>query len=193
MAKIELNNEQLHLIQRALDFYSRIGIGQFDRIKDHPTFERHLEEVCRPKREPQVGDRTPQGEILEIKDGKALINGSVDKKTGHWCEKKEWKKLKNVVLSTDYSRYHDIRKEVDASLTQPRNMLINDYQMSQYASWGIYHPSVDNSCREAFDLVQIIRHEFWKANPERSIMTVDSSVHLSAIKNEVKVEIDPVK
>ena len=101
---LELTDSQLWLVERALDLYSRIGIGQFDRIKDHPTFERYLEEHCRPKREPVVGDRTPQGEILEIKDGKALINGSVDKKTRQWCDTQEWKKLKDVKLSTDYSR-----------------------------------------------------------------------------------------
>jgi len=42
MARIELNSNQLRLIQRALDFYPRVGIGQFEVIKEHPTFERHL-------------------------------------------------------------------------------------------------------------------------------------------------------
>ena len=75
---IECNKKQLQLIQRALDFYSRVGIGQFTEIKNHPTFENHLYKVCAPDKTPEVGDRTPQGVILEIKDGKALINGSVD-------------------------------------------------------------------------------------------------------------------
>jgi hypothetical protein len=39
---LELTDEQLTLVQNTLDFYSRIGIGQFDKIKDHPTFEEHL-------------------------------------------------------------------------------------------------------------------------------------------------------
>lgn len=179
-----LTDDQLTLVQAALDFYSRIGIGQFDRIKDHPTFERHLEEHCRPKRDPQVGDRTPQGEILEIRDGRALIDGSVDKKTGHWCKKREWKKLKDVKLSTDYSRYHEIRSNVDSCLIQPRNMLITDPLLDQHASWGIYHPSVDDTCRMAFDIVQVIRHERWKQDPNRSMMTVDSSIHFSHRKDK---------
>jgi len=61
MNTLHLTDEQLIIVQQALDFYSRIGIGQFDKIKDHPTFQRFLEEVCRPKKEPEVGDRTPQG------------------------------------------------------------------------------------------------------------------------------------
>ena len=97
MNRLELTDEQLWLVERALDFYSRVGIGQFDVIKEHPTFESYLYEVCTPNKEPEVGDRTPQGEILEIKDGKALINGSVSKETGHWCDKPEWKKLENVL------------------------------------------------------------------------------------------------
>ena len=176
---LEVTDEQLRLIQRALDFYSRIGIGQFERIKEHPTFERHLENACRPDREPKVGDRTPQGEILEIKNGKALINGSVDKKTGHWCDKKEWKKLGDVKLSTDYSRYHEIRDVVDSALVQPRNMLIQDFTLGRNANWGIYNENVDDSCRVAFDIVQVIRHEYWKKDPNRSSITVDSHVHFS--------------
>lgn len=194
MNTLEVTDEQLRLIQQALDFYSRIGIGQFERIKDHPTFERHLETVCRPNREPRVGDRTPQGEILEIKDGKALINGSVDKKTGYWCDKKEWKKLETVKLSTDYSKYHQIREAVDKALVEPRNLLIQDLSMSRNASWGIYNPKVDDSCRVAFDIVQVIRHEYWKRDPKRSSITVDSHIHFShqadESSNKIKCKLD---
>ncbi len=189
MNTLHLTDEQLWLVQRALDFYSRIGIGQFGEIKDHPTFERHLEDYCRPKRDPQVGDRTPQGEILEIKNGKALIAGSVDKKTGHWCKKQEWKKLKDVKLSTDYTRYHQIRDNVDQCLIQPRNMLITDTTMNQHGSWGIHHPSVDDTCRQAFDIVQVIRHERWKRNENRSSSTVDSHIHFTHRKDNSSNEI----
>lgn len=179
MNTLHLTDEQLVLVERALDFYSRIGIGQFERIKDHPTFEKHVYEHCTPKREPVVGDRTPQGEILEIKDGKALINGSVNKKTGHWQDKPEWKKLKDVKLSTNYTQYHAIMDSVDVALVQPRNMLLCDPTLPRHASWGIYNQSVDDTCRQAFDIVQVIRHERWKRNPNRSSMTVDSSIHFS--------------
>lgn len=183
MNRLELTDEQLWLVQQALDFYSRVGIGQFTVIKDHPTFEVYLEEVCRPNKEPEVGDRTPQGEILEIKDGKALINGSVSKETGHWCDEKEWKPIKDVKLSTDYSRYHRIRDNVDQMLIQPRNVLIDDATMNSNGSWGIHHPSVDDSCRMAFDIVQVIRHERWKNNPDRNTMTVDSHTHFTHRKD----------
>ena len=162
MNKLELTDEQLLLVERALDFYSRVGIGQFEVIKEHPTFESYLYEVCIPKKEPEVGDRTPQGKILEVKDGKALINGSVDKKTRQWSSKSEWKKLKDVKLSTDFNRYHEIRKTVDVCLNQPRN----------------------DTCRMSFDMVQVIRHERWKRNPNRSEMTVDSSIHFSHRKDD---------
>lgn len=194
MNTLHLTDEQLNLVQTALDFYSRIGIGQFEQIKDHPSFQSHLYNACQPKRDPVVGDRTPQGEILQIKDGKALINGSVDKKTGHWCSKPEWKKLKDVKLSTDYSRYHEIRKSVDECLIQPRNLLIQDPTMPQHGSWGIYNESVDDTCRIAFDIVQVIRHERWKRNPKRSDMTVDSHIHFSHTKdsssNKIKCEME---
>jgi hypothetical protein len=189
MNRLELTDEQLLLVERALDFYSRVGIGQFEVIKEHPTFESYLYEVCTPKKEPEVGDRTPQGEILEVKDGKALINGSVNKKTRQWCKEKEWKKLKDVKLSTDYSRYHTIRDSVDEMFLQPRNMLINDPLMTRNGSWGIYNENVDDTCRMSFDMVQVIRHERWKRNPNRSDMTVDSHIHFSHRKDDSSTKI----
>jgi hypothetical protein len=189
MNKLYLTNEQLNLIQTALDFYSRIGIGQFEQIKKHPTFENYMYKICTPNKTPEVGDRTPQGEILEIKNNKALINGSVDKKTGHWSQKQEWKKLKDVKLSTDYSKFHKLRDTIDAALTYPRNLLINDVDMPQHGSWGIYNKNVDDSCRMAFDIVQVIRHERWKQNPNRSEITVDSHIHFSHTKDNSSTKI----
>ena len=177
MATLEVNKDQLRLIQRALDFYSRVGIGQFSVIKEHPTFEKHLAEVCRPNREPIVGDRTPQGEILELSKSKALIAGSVKNKM--WNAAHEWKKLNDVKLSTDYSKYHKIRDNVDNQLTEVRNNLINDHSVGRNGSWGIHNKNVDETCREAFDIIQVIRHEFWKADEKRSNMTVDSDIMLT--------------
>ena len=176
MATLEVTNEQLQLIQRALDFYSRVGIGQFTEIKDHPSFEKALGKACQPKKDPEVGDRTNQGTILEIKDGKALIDGSV--RNGMWNKAKQWKKLENVKLSTDYGKYHEIRDIVDSRLTECRNLLIQDNSVGKNGSWGIFNEEADDSVRVAYDLVQVIRHEFWKANPKRSSVTVDSSVML---------------
>lgn len=190
MAKIELTNKQLRLIQTALDFYSRVGIGQFKEILDHPTFQKSVEDQCIPNKTPEVGDRTPQGEILEIKNGKALINGSV--KNGMWCNKPAWKKLKDVKLSVDYGRYHEIRDNVEKMLVQPRNILYGQFNMGYNGNWGIHHKKVDESCREAYDIIQVIRHEFWKADPKRSNITVDSSICLTTAQPSVKVELDTV-
>lgn len=143
MATLTVTEEQLRLIQQALDFYARVGIGQFDRIKDHPTFERHLYNE------------------FSFDDG-----------------------------STDYERYHAVRDAVDMMLVQPRNMLYNNDKFDKNGGWGIHHSNVDDTCRNAFDLVQVIRHEFWKRDPNRSSITVDSSVHLTDKKNSnIKVEL----
>jgi len=143
MASIRLTEEQLRIIQEALDFYSRVGIGQFNVIKEHPTFENQL--------------------------------------------KKEFTDEEGKV---DYNRYHEVRDNVDLMLVQPRNMLLNDLTLPKNASWGIYNPDVDESCRVAYDLVQVIRHEFWKANPDRSDSVVMASVHLTTKdSNQIKVKL----
>ncbi len=132
MATLTVTEEQLRLIQNALDFYTRIGIGQFERIKEHPTFEVHLRN-----------------------------------------------EFKNKEGETDYDKLHLVGDEVDEIFTQAKRLLYNQPSLVKNGGWGIHNPNVDDSCRNAFDLVQVIRHEFWKNNPNRSNITVDSSVHLT--------------
>ncbi len=183
MNKLLLTDEQLWLVQRALDFYSRIGIGQFEQIKDHPTFEKFLHEEFRLKKGPvEVGDKTERGEVVEIGPKRKWI-----KTKGSWGkgeEVRKWTDVEKVRHSTDYNRYHRAREAVDLMLVQPRNTLIQDPLMPQHGSWGIHHPSVDDSCRMAFDIIQVIRHERWKLNPERSSATVDSHIHFTHRKDD---------
>lgn len=157
IAKLTVTHGQLHLIQRALDFYSRIGIGQFEEIKNHPTFIAHLH------KEFTLGG----GEVV-----------------------KKWTGIDEIQHSTDYTKYRKVRDEVDDILVQARNMLYNNNSLGKNGSWGINNPNVDESCIEAFDLIKVIRHEFWKKNPKRSSITVDSSVHLRGKdSNQIKVEL----
>ena len=169
---IECTEQELYLINKALDFYSRVGGGQFSEIIDHPTFEKNLYDICRPDKTPEVGDTTNQGEILEIKDGKALINGSV--KDGMWCKDPEWKDLKYVKLSTEYSLYHRLRDDAKSYLYLGRNILYGTSELGSNGHWGIYHPKVDDSCRVAYHLHQVIRHELWKQYDNPTRYTVDS-------------------
>jgi hypothetical protein len=187
MATLEVNKDQLRLIQHALDLYSRIGIGQFSVIKDHPTFEKHLHnEFAVGKGLFKVGDKTTRGDVVEIGP-----KGKWIKTTGSWGngeEIKKWTDVDKINYSTDYSRYHAVRDSVDSILVQPRNMLMNEPGHPQHGSWGIHNPKVDKTCREAFDIIQVIRHEFWKANENRSSITVDSSISLTTEdSNNIKV------
>lgn len=183
MATLHVTEDQLHLIQRALDFYSRIGIGQFDKIKDHPTFERHLHREFAVGSGPfKVGDRTMRGEVVEV-----CPKGRWIKTKGRWNGEEEvrmWEDVENIEYSTDYTRYHSVRDAVDMALVHPRNMLYNRFDLGVNGSWGIHHPNVDDSCRQAFDLVQVIRHEFWKRNPDHSNITVDSHIHFTSTRGE---------
>jgi hypothetical protein len=181
MNTLHLTDAQLSLVQTALDFYSRIGIGQFDKIKDHPTFVEHLYHEFALKKGPiEVGDRTTRGEVVEIGPKRKWV-----KTKGSWGngeEIRKWIDVENIQHSTDYERYHNVRTAVDNILVQPRNMLIND-EMSINSSWGIHHPSAHDTCRMAFDIVQVIRHERWKKDPDRSEMTVDSHIHFTHRKD----------
>ena len=188
MAKLEVTNKQLKLIQTALDFYSRVGIGQFEHIKDHPTFQENLYKKCIPKKELEVGDRTQQGDVLEIKGKKVLIDGSI--KYGVWDKKPGWINIKDINLSTNYEMYHKIRSETDELLLLAKEKLVQEPVYSN-GGWGIFNPNVDVSCVEAWDILQVIRHEFWKNNSNSSQHTVDSHLHLTTQdSNKIKCKLD---
>jgi hypothetical protein len=74
-------------------------------------------------------------------------------------------------------------------LADCRNVLIQDFSIGSNGSWGIFNENVDDSCRIAYDIVQVIRHEFWKKDPNRSSVTVDSSIHFSYRKDETSGKI----
>lgn len=126
---VEITEHQLSTILKALDFYSRVGIGQFSEIPEHPTFQRIRSE-----------------------------------------------KFKDEKGKTDYGLYHKETQVIESLLHIPRNMLIDRDDLSFNGSFGIGADKVDDSCRQAFDILQDIRHYFWLQNPKRSSITVDSSV-----------------
>lgn len=141
MATLTVTEDQLRLIQEALDMYSRIGIGQLTVIKDHPTFE------------------------------------SLTKKRFTRDDK------------VNYESYHHQRTVADEYFTLGRNRLWEYGDMGTHGSLGIYNNEVDESSRVAYDILQVIRHEFWKANPNRSDWVVMASTHLST-KDSDKIKVD---
>lgn len=169
---IEIGEDELQLINKALDFYSRVGTGQFSVIIDHPTFQKSVYEIHIPKKQPEVGDRTQQGEILEIKEDKALINGSI--KNDVWCKDPKWRDISTIKLSTDYAKYHKTRDTAEDYLYIARDYLYGDNSLGKHGSWGIFNPKVDDSCKVAFHIHQQIRHEFWKLQENKTRYTVDA-------------------
>lgn len=189
MATLTVTEKQLRLIQSALDFYSRVGIGQMWAIKDHPTYQQVLSDKLRPQKDLEVGDRTERGEVVEI--GKDYI-----KTRGSWgkgVEVRTWTDVEDVKHSVDWEKYHQIREEGEALLNEGRNHLLQD-KLPYHGSYGIHNPQVDESCRVAYDLIQVIRHEFWKRDPERSTITVDSSVMLwTKDADKIKCNLDEAR
>lgn len=188
MASINLTNKQLRLIQSALDLYSRIGILQLEMILEHPTIEKIIYEKCTEKKTTlEVGDSTMRGEIVEI--GEDYI-----KTKGTWGNKEEirtWTDIDSIKLSPDWNKRNEIKKNVEHQLTYIKSF-ISDAGLGAYGSLGIHNKNAE-ICREAFDIIQVIRHEFWKENPTRSDITVDSSISLATTNPIVKVELDTIK
>ena len=109
MATIKLTDKQLHLVQSALDLYSRIGTLHLDVILDHPSVNNMLDEQFTPKKEFEVGDLTVRGVITEI-------NKKSIKTRGWWGnggeEIKTWTDIDKIKLSPDWDKIHDTRDKI---------------------------------------------------------------------------------
>lgn len=185
MATLKVTNKQLRLIQQALNFYVRVGIGQMNSILDHPTYSQSLQDKLRPQKEIEVGDETERGEVVEIGDGWIKTKGT----WGGEEEIRTWK-TEEVKLSVDWTKYHSIQANGLKILNEGRNELLQE-TLSNTGSYGINNPSVDESCRVAYDIFQVIRHEFWKKEDEKDLFVRASSVLPSTDEvNKIECEVD---
>lgn len=187
MATITCSNEQLRLIQDALELYSRIGILQIDRIMDHPFVEQMVMNQFRPvKAKLEVGDKTERGVVVEV--GKNFI-----KTKGSWGNGEEimkWKDVENVKLAVNWTEYHKRVEEIENTCSQLKNLISGDPRIySKNASYGIGRNKEGQYNIDAYDMIQVIRHEFWKADPNRSTMVVSSDVTQFGNKELIKVEL----
>lgn len=192
MAQIQLSNEQLHLIQIALDLYSRFGALQFSHILNHPSIEKEIIKQCTDPAPLEVGDISIRGEVVEIGRDYITTKGS----WGNGEETRTWNDPDNVLRSPDWKEVHRIRDDIRLLGAQMAYRISGDpIYLNTNVNRGIFNDVIDESCREAFDLLQVIRHEFWKENPNRSQMTVDSSIHFTSNRDmvNVKVELDKKK
>lgn len=185
MATLKVTNKQLRLIQQALDFYLRVGIGQMNSILDHPTYSHILQDKLRPQKEIEVGDRTEYGEVVEIVDDWIKTKGT-------WGGEEEIRTYtkEEVKLSVDWTKYHSIQANALKILNKGRNELLQE-NFPDTVSYGINNSSVDESCRVAYDIFQVIRHELWKKEDEKDLFVRASSVLLSTDEaNKIKCEVD---
>jgi hypothetical protein len=187
MATITLNDKQLHLIQTALDLYSRIGILQFEEILQHPTIDSMIEDRFTDKKKLEIGDHTMRGEIVEIGDG-------FIKTKGLWNtleEIKTWKDVDKVKLSPDWDRLYETQDIIRTRLNEIKHLISGEHY-GNGGSLGIHNTNADETCREAYDMIQVIRHEFWKADIDRTNMTVDSDVIIWTKQPAIEVKLDPI-
>ncbi len=188
MATIKLTNKQLRLIQKSLDFYSRIGCLQFEEILSHPTIDNAIDSQFTPDKELEIGDDTMRGKIVEIGDGFIKTKGT----WGNGEEIRTWTDVDKIKLSPDWTGLQHKTDEIRLSLTMLKNLISGEH-FSNGGHLGIHSKKTDESCREAYDIVQVIRNEFWKEQPNKSSITVDSSINLSTSEPVVQVQLDTIK
>lgn len=185
MATIECTNEQLRAIQFALELYSRIGMLQLEFILEHPTIENLLINKNSPQKDIEVGDRCLQGEVVRLSPKYVWTKGQ-------WGGEEEVRKFKRaeVKLSPDWSKVHARRDEI-RELCGKIKLLASEGELYINGHYGIHNKDLDSNCRVCYDIVQVIRNEFWKAdkNPNK-YYNVSSSVHLSSEAKPVKVVVN---
>ena len=187
MATIKLTNKQLRLIQTALDLYSRVGILQFEEILSHPTIEKLIYKKSTINKKIEVGSDTMRGKVVEIGDGYIKTKGS----WGNGEEIKTWTDVDEIKLSPDWNVYHKTNDNIKNVLTNIKTEITGEI-FGRSGSLGIHNDDTDASCREAFDIIQVIRHEFWKENPDSRISTVDANISLITPEPSVTVQLDTI-
>ncbi len=205
MAKIFCTNEQLRLIQDALELYSRVGIMQIDHILYHPSVEKLLHNQFTPRKDKlEIGDETERGTIVEITENSIKTKSfwcdwrdraneeTIKNNPGGWVEEvREWFDIKDIKLSCNYEAYHATKNTIKNYCSTIKNLITDDSHISSpNASYGIGRIDEGQQNIDAYDMIQTIRHEFWKVNPNRSNMTVDSSICKFGISPLIKVELD---
>lgn len=187
MAKIELTNDQLRLIQDALELYSRAGILQWRYVYDHPSIQKYMKDSFTPDKELKVGSDTMRGVVVEIGDDYV-------KTKGRWGKDEEirtWYDIDNIELCPNWNKYHEAKDKIEKLFGEVNRIILQDPTFPDTASPGIHNPK-SRKALEAFDLIQVIRHEFWKSNPNRSWGVADS-VSLNGTGPAIKVELDTIQ
>ena len=186
MVKLEITEDQVRLIQKALDMYSRIGIGQFHELLDHPTYEKDIFNRFAPQKEFEVGDKCMQGTITKIDGDNIYLEGNFG-----GDKEEQVLNVDKVQFSPDWEKYHEYKDYLKSSLNILSEVMHSKMPKGENASFGIHNKHVDDSCRLAFDIVQVIRNTFYKHRGDTS-STVDSSVHFTSDSGEsgkIKCEI----
>lgn len=187
MAKIELTDKQLRLVQDALELYSRAGILQWRYVYDHPSVQRYLKDSFTPNKELKVGTETMRGEVVEIGDGYVKTKGT----WGNGEEIRTWYDTENIENSPHWNKLHNAKNKIEELFGEVNRIILQDPTFPDGASPGI-HNAKSRESLEAFDIIQVIRHEFWKADTDRTSATVDSSININ-IGPVVNVELDTLK
>jgi hypothetical protein len=129
---------------------------------------------------------------IEVTDKQAhLIREALDLyvrlNLGQFDKIKDIPTIHKHIWENHRDNYHDIGND---ELLRARNILFDmDYGLN--GSYGINSDKVDDFARLAQDIIEVIRYEFWKVNPKRSNVTVDSSITLRSKlqPNKIKVSI----
>lgn len=186
MATLTCSNEQLRLIQDALELYSRIGILQLDRILDHPSVEGMIANQFTSKEPIKVGDHIGRGEVVEIGKKYFKTKGS----WGNGEEIRKWTDMDALKHWPDYGKLHPHRDEIKRRLNEIKLLISGDYQIANInASYGIHRTKEGQHNLEAYDMIQVIRNEFWKAEENPPQYVVSSSVIKWSNEPLIKVEL----
>ena len=86
--------------------------------------------------------------------------------------------------------YYQRRDAADALICELKK-IITGQNLGPGGNLGIHNDMLHESCREAFDMHQVIRHAFWKIDPGRSQMTVDSSVSKTSKSTNELINVVP--
>ena len=100
-----------------------------------------------------------------------LGSGQIEELENHWGINEFQINKHTIEGATNYADYHEEKDNLRQFINAYKNLL---FMMAPNASYGIHADAISDTCRQSWDMIQVIRHEVWKQDPERTNFGVNA-------------------
>jgi len=88
-----------------------------------------------------------------------------------------------MMWKSNYSKDQQKSERLNALISEMRDIIYPE--LNGYAHWGIFNPKCPEESKVAYDVIQVLRHELWKLDPDKRYSTVDAGRPIQSSEEEL--------